>query len=73
MFPYIKLTLYDGGEMWIHHETIGQVYYDEEDGTTTISATTEDHDFSIRESVSEVINKLKTFYNQSETYSPPWL
>lgn len=70
MFPYIKVTLYDSGEMWIHHETIAQVYYDEDDETTTISTTTGDTDFSIQESVDEVIKKLRAFYNEPETYQP---
>ena len=69
MFPYIKLTLTDGGEMWIHHETIAQVYFDEDDGTTTISTTTEDDDFSVQESVESVVQKLKAFYNdEPKTY-----
>lgn len=82
MFPYIKFTLYNGGEMWIHYKTIAQIYYDEEDHTTTISATTEDHDFSIQGSVESAVQKLKAFYNESETYqpslqpyatTPPWI
>jgi uncharacterized protein YlzI (FlbEa/FlbD family) len=70
MFPYIKTTLMDGGEMWIHHETIAQVYLDVDDGTTTISTTTEDHDFSVQESVETVVQKLKALYNEPETYQP---
>ena len=70
MFPYIKITLFDGGEMWIHHETIAQVYFDEDDGTTTICTTTEDHDFAVQESVESVVQKLKAFYNEPETYQP---
>lgn len=70
MFPYIKVTLMDGEEMWIHHETIAQVYFDADDETTTISTTTEDHDFSVQESVESVVQKLKAFYNEPETYQP---
>ena len=62
MFPYIKITLMDGGQMWIHHKTIAQVYYDADDETTTISTTTGDTDFSVQESVEYVIRKLQTFY-----------
>ena len=68
MFPYIKITLIDDGEMWIHHETIAQVYFDVNDETTTISTTTGDKDFSIKESVESVVQKLKAFYNEPETY-----
>lgn len=70
MFPYIKLTLMDGGVMWIRHETIAQVYYDEDDNTTTISSISEDHDFSVRESVDEVLDKIRVFYNNSPSYQP---
>ena len=66
MFPYIKLTLIDGGKMWIHHKTIAQVYLDADDGTTTISPTTGDTDFSIQENVESVVQKLKAFYPNSE-------
>lgn len=66
MFPYIKFTLYSGGEMWIHYKTIAQIYYDEEDHTTTISATTEDHDFAIQGSVESAVQKLKAFYSDSK-------
>ena len=69
MFPYIKLTLADGGEMWIHHESIAQVYFDADDETTTISTTTEDHDFSVQESVKSVIQKLKAFYSDSKPHN----
>lgn len=70
MFPYIKIILIDGGEMWIHHETIAQVYFSTDTKTTIISTTTEDHDFSVKESVESVVQKLKAFYNESETYQP---
>lgn len=70
MFPYIKITLIDDGEMWIHHETIAQVYFDVNDETTTISTTTGDTDFSIQESVDEVIKKLRAVYNEPETHQP---
>ena len=63
MFPYIKITLIDGGEMWIHHKTIVQVYFDADDGTTTISTTTEDHDFSVQDTVESIVQKLKAFYS----------
>ena len=66
MFPYIKLTLVNGGEMWIHHETIAQVYFDADDKTTTISPTTSDTDFFVQESVESVVQKLKVFYPDSE-------
>ena len=62
MFPYIKLTFIDGGKIWVHHKTIAQVYFDMDDETTTISTTTEDHDFSVQESVEFVVQKLKAFY-----------
>ena len=62
MFPYIKMTLIDGGEMWIHYKTIAQVYFDVDDGITTISTTMEEHDFSVQESVEFVVQKLKAFY-----------
>jgi len=70
MFPYIKTTLIDGGEMWIHHETIAQVYYNMKNKTTTISTTTEDHDFSVQESIEAIVQKLKAFYDKPETYPP---
>ena len=66
MFPYIKITLLDGGEMWIHYKTISQVYYDADDGTTTISTTTGDTDFSVQDSIEYIVQKLKTFYPDSK-------
>ena len=68
MFPYINLTLIDGGKIWIHYKTISQVYFDMDDVTTTISTTTEDNDFSVQESVESVIQKLKAFYPDSRSH-----
>ena len=68
MFPYIKITLIDGGEMWIHHKTIAQVYFDMNDETTTISPTTGDTDFAIQESVEFVVQKLRAFYPDSRSH-----
>ena len=72
MFPYIKLTLDEDSVMWIRHDTIAQVYLDNDD-TTTISTTTEEHDFSVQETVDEVIEMLRVFYHPipvSETFAP---
>lgn len=63
MFPYIKLTLIDGGEMWIHYKTIAQIYFNVDNETATISTTTEEHDFFVKESVESVVQKLKIFYS----------
>ena len=63
MFPYIKITLIDGGEMWIHYKTIAQVYFEVDDGTTTISTTTGDDDFSVQDTVESIVQKLKAFYS----------
>lgn len=63
MFPYIKLTLIDGGEMWIHYKTIAQIYFNVDNETTTISTTTEEHDFFVKESVESIVQKLKIFYS----------
>ena len=60
MFPYIKLTLDEDSVMWIRYDTIAQVYLDGDD--TTISTTTEEHDFSVLETVDEVIEMLRVFY-----------
>lgn len=68
MFPYIKITLIDGGEMWIHYKTIAQVYFNMKNRTTIISTTTEDHDFSVQESIESVVQKLKTFYPDSKCH-----
>ena len=70
MFPYIKLTMWDGDVIWIRYDTITQVYYDHENKITGICNTSEENDFNVLESIDEVINKLKTFYNQPETYQP---
>lgn len=70
MFPYIKLTMRDGDVIWIRYDTIAQVYYDHEEKMTGICTTADEHDFNVRESVDEVINKLKAFYNQPETDQP---
>ena len=68
MFPYIKLTLIDGGKIWIHYKTIAQVYFNMDDETTTISTTTEDKDFSVQESVEFIVQKLETFYPDSRSH-----
>lgn len=82
MFPYIKLTMWDGDVIWIRYDTITQVYYDHEEKMTEICTTTDEDDFHVRDSVDEVINKLKAFYNEPETYqpslqpyatTPPWI
>ena len=63
MFPYIKITLIDGGEMWIHYKTIAQVYLNVDNKTTSISTTTDEHDFFVKESVESIVQKLKIFYS----------
>ena len=82
MFPFIKLTMWDGDPIWVRYDTIAQVYYCHEDNYTYICNTVEEGDFKVRESVDEVINKLKVFYNEPETYqpslesyatTPPWI
>ena len=66
MFPYIKLTYLNGEIIWIRYDTIAQVY--EDSGNTSISTTTEDGDFEVRQSVDYVIEQLKKFYPTPPAY-----
>lgn len=66
MFPFIKLTMHDGDPIWVRYDTIAQVYYDHVDNYTYICNTAEEGDFKVRESVDEIINKLKAFYPDSK-------